>query len=231
MVGQSRLKRQAVVANNSEESLGSKVDRRSDRHRRKRCFVGPSGFEAEIRDACIGSAFAEPTPHSLSSITSDQRHWFVGCNLHRPLGSSLLKGASLRNAAMMDRPRQRVAPSALVAAKDVEQIDRLVAGGHASGTEARQRVPCVWLHPDNVDEAAKRGDLTRCVRDQRCVSAAEGKRGRSSLSWLPAAITPAISVTSTRVAVTTDPVAAISVDGGRANTTVRAADQSNALDV
>src|SRR6267143_628017 len=105
MVGQSRLKRQAVVANNSEESLGSKVDLRSDRHRRKRCFVG--------------------------------------CNLHRPLGSSLLKGASLRNAAMMDRPRQRVAPSALVAAKDVEQIDRLVAGGHASGTEARQRVPCV----------------------------------------------------------------------------------------
>jgi len=127
--------------------------------------------------------------------------------------------------------KAKVAPSALVAAKDVEQIDRLVAGGHASGTEARQRVPCVWLHPDNVDEAAKRGDLTRCVRDQRCVSAAEGKRGRSSLSWLPAAITPAISVTSTRVAVTTDPVAAISVDGGRANTTVRAADQSNALDV
>ena len=55
---------------------------------------------------------------------------------------------------------------------------------------------------------------------------------------LPAAITTVVSVTSMHVAIAADtvatiavPVAVSSVDGRRANTTVRAADHGNVLDV
>jgi hypothetical protein len=90
-------------------------------------------FGIEIRCSLNARKF-----HNLRSTKSTSG---VDCNLHRPLDSSLLKGASIRNAAMMDRPRQRVAPSALVAAKDVEQIDLLVAGGHASARKHARECP------------------------------------------------------------------------------------------
>jgi hypothetical protein len=56
------------------------------------------------------------------------------------------------------------------------------------------------------------------------------KKGVEGPFKLPTAIAAAVSVASTHVA-STDAVAVPSVDGCRADTTIRAADQSNALNV
>jgi uncharacterized low-complexity protein len=110
--------------------------------------------------------------------------------------------------------------AARIAATDEHSVSTVTSHvGQRHGLVVEQKVRVLNPRP-----------ITNAIRFTPAGLRSASKKGRSPFE-LPAAIAPAISVASTHVAIATNAVATVSVNRPCADTTVRAANQSNALNV